>query len=78
MKEIEQKPEWKGFVPQPLGFPACHSKLAVVGAIEGAGYHISVSDFLFKENNWLGGQKFYSKKMTCTHSENEDSSLAVW
>lgn len=66
-----------GSVPLPLGFPTCHSKFAVVEAIKDAGY-MPVSDFLFKENNWLVGQKFYSVKMTCSHSENEDRGLAVW
>lgn len=78
MEEIEQKAEWKGSVLQPLGFPACHSKLGVIEAIEGAGYYIPVPDFLFKENNWLVGQKFSSKKMTCTQSENEDRDLELW
>lgn len=78
MEEIEQKAEWKGSVPQPLGFSTCHSKLGVMEAIEGAGYHIPVPDFPFKENNWLVDQKFSSKKITCIQSENEDRDLAVW
>lgn len=77
MEEIERKAEWKGSIPQSLGFPAYHSKLAIVEAIEGAEYHIPVPDFLFKEKNWLVGQKFSSKKMTSTQSENEDRDLAV-
>lgn len=77
MEEIEQKAEWKGSVPQPLGFPSCHSKLAVVEPIEGTGC-IPVPDFLFKENNWLVGQKFYSMKISCIQSENGERDPGTW